>query len=150
VGTIVNKVSKGRYCENGVWYAEFSDIILEPTNRYNGDRRMYRLRQEFTFDLTYKGGWESITIPEGYETDLATLPRVLTFFLGRRDDYLEESIIHDWLCDHGQPRFFTNAKMRQVMYVIGRPRWKRWCIFYGLMAFGYGSLVMSFFSRSSK
>lgn len=142
-----NKTSEWQFCENGVWDASFSGIILTPTNKYNGRRRVYKLKQEFVFTLRYQGGVEKLRIPKDYETDLATLPVALQLILGNRDDYLEESIIHDWLCDNNQPRFFTNAKMRQVMYVLGRPRWKRWCIFYGLMIFGYKSLVMEFFSR---
>lgn len=133
--------------QNGVWEAKFSDIALTPTTKYNGSRRIYRLTKSFVFVLTYNGGHERIDIPVGYETDFATLPLPLQLVLGNRDDYLEESIIHDWLCDNRQPRFFTNAKMRQVMFVLNRPRWKRWAIFYGLMIFGYGSLVMNLFAK---
>lgn len=138
-----NKTSEWQFCENGVWDAAFSGIILEPTDKYNGRRRIYRLQQAFKFSLSFKGGSESINIPAGYETDLASLPVILQVILGNRDDcgILESSLIHDWLCDNNQPRFFTNAKMRQVQYVLGVPRWKRWAFFYGLMAFGYKSVI---------
>lgn len=134
---------------NGVWEAEFTDVILRPTEKRNGSRRVYELMSAFVFTLRYPGGTETIKIPPGYETDFATLPLPLQLVLGNRDDYLEESIIHDWLCDNKQPRFFTNAKMRQVMFVLKRPRWKRMAIFYGLMVFGYGSYLMSIFSRKA-
>jgi hypothetical protein len=139
-----------RRTANGVWEADFSDIVIRPTLKRNGSRRVYALVKSFSFKLTFPGGVESINIPAGYETDFATLPLPLQLVLGNRDDYLEESIIHDWLCDNNQPRFFTNAKMRQVMFVLKRPRWKRWAIFYGLMIFGYGSWLMSVFTRSGK
>lgn len=141
-------IQKAKTTRNGVWEASFSEIILEPTNRYNGSRRIYKLVEPFTFVLIFPGGQESITVPAGYWTDFATLPLPLQLVLGNRDDYLEESIIHDWLCDKRQPRFFTNAKMRQVMFVLNRPRWKRWAIFYGLMVFGYGSWIMELFTRN--
>lgn len=130
------------FVENGVCDAKFSPLVLKPTNDYNGRRRIYELDQDFTYLLTFPGGSDQVTVPAGYKTDLATLPVVLQVILGNRDDYAEEAIIHDWLCDHKMPRFYTNARMRSLMYVLGRPYWKQRAVFYGLMLFGYGSWIM--------
>jgi len=110
---------------------------LEPTDKRIGSRRVYRLTYSFFCTITYPGGHWRIKIPKGFETDFASFPLILQLLLGNRDEYLEESLIHDWLYREGIPPFYANAIMRVVMERLGRAWWKRWLVFYGLMAFGY-------------
>lgn len=125
-----------RYYNGGVFELHITTPQLEPTDRYNGSRRIYRLTERFCIRITYPGGSFNVTIPKGFETDFASFPLILQLILGNRDDYLEESILHDWLYREGIPVFFSNAAMRIVMTQLRRPAWKRWCVFYGLMFLG--------------
>lgn len=134
------------FTRNGSYHARFSTLLLEPTKKYNGRRRVYRLREPFNVDIFHACGDERIEIPKGYETDLASIPLLCQVFLGGRDDYTEEAIVHDFLCDKEMPRFFTNAKMRVLMSLLGRPKWKTLCVYYGLMIFGYGSPIFNLFT----
>jgi hypothetical protein len=133
--------------QNGKYWGAFSTLLLEPTKKRNGRRRVWRLRQEFEAVIHFSGGKMVIKVPEGYETDLASIPMFAQLIIGGRDDYAEESVIHDWLCDNLQPRFFTNATMRILMKLLNRPRWKIVAVFYALMFFGYGSKTFNMVTR---
>ena len=50
-------------------------------------------------DLKYK----DITVPKGYETNGADVPRIFwSFFPPYRSDYLPAVVVHDYLCDIGE------------------------------------------------
>ena len=110
---------------------------VSPTDKWIGRRRVYRLNRTFRLRIECAGVNWKIDVPEGFETDLASFPVVLQLLLGNRDDYLEESVVHDWLYKEGIPTFFANATMRVIMECLKRPWWKRWLVFYGLMFLGY-------------
>lgn len=133
--------------ENGSYHGHFSTLLLEPTKKKNGRRRVWRLRDDFDAEIHFVGGLLEIHIPAGFETDLASIPLGAQLFLGGRDDFAEEAVIHDWLCVHQQPRFFTNAVMRIVMKLMERPHWKILSVYYALMFFGYGSPIFNYFTR---
>lgn len=143
-----------RYFNGGVFELYITTPQLEPTDRWNGSRRIYRLTQSFSVCIVYLGGALELVVPRGFETDLASFPMLLQLVLGNRDDYLEESILHDWLYREGIPVFFANAMMRVVMTQLRRKAWKRWCVFYGLMFLGYRAplwqRLRSTFKRESK
>lgn len=137
----------GEFGKNEKFSFRTSRLVIEPTSKHNGRRRVYRLVKRFACDIYYRGGTDLVRVPEGYETDFATLPLICQLVLGNRDDYAEESVIHDWLCSNDLPRFYSNAKMRIIMTALGRPKWKILAVYYGLMIFGYKSFAMETFKR---
>jgi hypothetical protein len=42
---------------------------------------------------------EVITVPTGYITDLASIPRILWIFMPPEGRYIKAAVIHDYLCD---------------------------------------------------
>jgi hypothetical protein len=128
-----------------------SQLRLAVIDRYNGRRRMFRLTEPFIIMLrdpkVYVTPFYKLTIPAGYETDLASIPLFATVLVGDRACFAEESVVHDWLCDHGAERFHAHAIMRLIMKARRHPRWKRFVIFYALMLVGYGSTVFIFVTR---
>lgn len=133
------KINEFVYINGGPFELHYTIPSLSPTNKWNGPRRIHRLNKPFRIRLTYEGGYWKHDVPEGFETDLASFPLVLQLLLGNRDDYAEESLLHDSLYREGIPVFFANAMMRIIMERLGRPWWKRFLVFYGLMLFGYRS-----------
>ena len=73
-------------------------LWLEPV-----DARFWRL----VYPLVYRGArGDVITVPAGWFTDLATVPRAFTPYVPRYGDYTLAAIVHDYLCDKkkaGQP-----------------------------------------------
>lgn len=140
----------GGHRSNGSYHGHFSKLLLRPTSKKNGRRRIWVLERDFHVEVCFAGGSLVITVPHGFETDLASIPMVAQLFLGGRDDYAEEAVVHDFLCVEKMPRFFTNSTMRVLMKLLDRPHWKILCVFYALMVFGYGSPIFNFFNRSGK
>jgi hypothetical protein len=108
---------------------------------------------EFTQDLvciSLIGG--KITIPKGFITDGATIPRILWPILANTDpDILYASFIHDFLyAVHGKLPDRTLTKdqadniLREQMIVVGAPRWKADIVYRAVHIFGgfaYSKLV---------
>ena len=69
---------------------KYSDFKLQPL-------------KEHKFKLLAAVKYKDITIPAGFRTDGATIPRCLwCFYPPNRTDYLPAAIIHDYLCDLGE------------------------------------------------
>ena len=47
--------------------------------------------------LEYKGNRDRFEVPEGLETDFASVPRVFVWFLPRYGRYTKAAILHDYL-----------------------------------------------------
>ena len=41
---------------------------------------------------------ETIIVPEGFETDLASIPRPARLLIPKNDSHRAPAIVHDWLC----------------------------------------------------
>ena len=69
-----------------------SDLLLKP----NEDGKTWTLRQELIYetDIGYK-----ITVPAGFVTDLASIPRPLWVLWPPFGKYTRAAVIHDWLYD---------------------------------------------------
>jgi hypothetical protein len=48
-------------------------------------------------DLVYRGESETFTVPAGYVTDFATVPRIAAWLIPRFGAYTRAAILHDWL-----------------------------------------------------
>ncbi|MFE3546108.1 DUF1353 domain-containing protein [Nocardia sp. NPDC059177] len=58
------------------------------------DARFWRL----TEPLTYQGAVETFTVPAGFRTDFASVPRALVWLIPRYGAYTRAAILHDYLC----------------------------------------------------
>lgn len=84
------------------------------------------------------GRW--ITVPDGTQTDLASVPR-LALPLIDDDDLAPAAVIHDYLYRspwlHGRPtRKMADKIMRDLMTEDGVPGWKRRLVYWAVRAFG--------------
>lgn len=75
----------------------------------------------------------TIKVPRGFETDLASVPRVLWNVFPPWDTYGPAAVVHDWLY-WSQPvtRDEADAIFREAMSVLLVPRWKAWSIYLGV------------------
>ncbi|GAA0691028.1 hypothetical protein GCM10010193_51780 [Kitasatospora atroaurantiaca] len=76
--------------------------------------------------LTYQGNQETFTVPVGFETDLASVPRPLVWLLPRYGLYTKSAILHDYLCCTGVERSDADGLFRRSMYELGVPFTRRW------------------------
>lgn len=56
---------------------------------------------ELLSDLVWDDGSISITVPKGFKTDLASIPRLLTPLFPVHGLQTRAAVIHDWLYVHG-------------------------------------------------
>lgn len=83
---------------------------------------------------------ETIVVPKGFITDLASIPRPLWIWFPPHDEYAKAAIIHDYMYDNG---IGSKAEADYVFYealgVLGIPNWKRKIMYRMVKWFGKGN-----------
>lgn len=79
-----------------------------------------------------------ITVPAGFKTDLASIPKILWNILPPVGRYDAAAVVHDYLYQHnGVTRAEADAVLREAMEVLG-VRWsQRWAIYAGVRVGGW-------------
>ncbi|WP_027798222.1 DUF1353 domain-containing protein [Paraburkholderia dilworthii] len=81
---------------------------------------------------------KTLTVPMGFETDFASVPRTPVAFLLTADSAHEASALHDWLySEHAVPRDIADAVLREASLVTGVPPWRAALMYWGVRAFGW-------------
>lgn len=104
-------------------------------------RRRWRTTRAITYHVgQLSSGW-TITVPAGFETDGASVPRILwCLWPPFGGDYDEGAVLHDFLyrtqfmC---LARVIADAILIEAMQVCGTGAVTRWCIFLGVRAGGW-------------
>ena len=117
---------------------------LDITKIYGDDhgRQLWKLRSPLTFELELNGvGGISITVPSGYVTDFASVPRFLWPLFPPTGQWCEASVIHDYLCQLPMTsRFLADAIFREAMFQLEVPTWRRVAMYYAVRI--YASLFV--------
>jgi hypothetical protein len=75
----------------------------------------------------------TITVPAGFRTDLASVPRLPMVFLLAGDCAREAAVVHDYLyTSHIVDRAMADAVLREASAVTGVPAWRRWLMWLGV------------------
>ena len=94
---------------------------LKMTKMPLGEWRMWRLDEP----LSYQG----ITVPKGFTSDGASVPRPLWWFLPTWGRYSSAAIVHDYLCrETGKPRRIADSIFYDGMVECGVNVTVRWLI----------------------
>lgn len=94
---------------------------------------------QLLFDLIYQsdhlGGL--VTVPAGFVTDFASVPRIPVAYLLAGGEANEAAVVHDYLYhSHTVPRADADAVFREAMGVTGQPWWRRQLMWAGVRLFG--------------
>ncbi len=104
------------------------------------DRKRFQLIESFEYWRHTKDDNDIITIPAGYRTDFASVPRFFWRIIPPIGLYGKAAVIHDYLYDNYRARFaqypatsYFRKKMRkecdliflEAMEVLGVSKWKR-------------------------
>jgi hypothetical protein len=80
--------------------------------------------------VEYKGNQDTFTVPAGFNTDFASVPRVFVWFLPRYGRYTKAAILHDFLCDEARAgqveRYDADGIFRRVMRELDVAFLRRW------------------------
>lgn len=92
---------------------------------------LWQTTRPMTYEIGYKGSGLVIEVPAGFETDLASIPRVLWPLMPPHDPgYAAASVLHDHLLRIEQVHaVVADAILYEAMTVLGVARWRRLTIY---------------------
>ncbi|WP_079906817.1 DUF1353 domain-containing protein [Salmonella enterica] len=110
--------------------------ILEMLGHYN-----WRVYEPFEFYLSDDNS-DVISVPAGFITDLASVPRIFWTLLPPDGKYAKAAIIHDWMYDNAlRTKKEADKIFLDGMTVLGVPKWKRMVMYWAVRVFGRGSYI---------
>ncbi len=78
-----------------------------------------------------------ISVPAGFVTDFASVPRVPIAFWLTGDTAHPAAVVHDYLYVTGDlPRPVADAVLKEASAVAGVPAWRRWMMWSAVRLFG--------------
>lgn len=78
-----------------------------------------------------------ITVPAGFVTDFASVPRLPVAYLLAGGEANEAAVVHDYLYhSHDVPRPTADAVFEEAMATTGQPWWRRKLMWAGVRLFG--------------
>jgi hypothetical protein len=93
------------------------------------DGRYWRL----TEPLTYRGARDTWTVPAGFRTDLASVPRLLTPLVPTSGEHNRAAVLHDYLCRQPQVSYRdADEVLRIVATQLGVARTRVWLLYAGV------------------
>ena len=107
------------------------DLDLKPLS----DGRNWKLAHDFGFWSKRTG---IITVPAGFKTDLASVPRIFWSLIPPFGRYDDAAVIHDWIYrTHIHTRATADATLLLGMKIKRVPFIERWTIYLAVRAFGW-------------
>lgn len=107
---------------------KFSAAILEWMGSYR-----WRLHEPMTAELA----GETVTVPEGFVTNMASIPRIFWNILPPTGKYAKAAILHDWLyTDRKKPRAECDRILLDGMKSLDVEAWKRYLMYGAVRLFG--------------
>ena len=98
-------------------------------------RQIWMVMAPFTYQSDVLG--REITVPDGFLTDLASIPRVPFFY--RELEQLADlpGVVHDYIYSCGcASRDQADLLLKEACLLIGLSAWKAWAIYYGVRVGG--------------
>lgn len=85
--------------------------------------------------LHYQGDTQNFTIPAGFKTDFASVPRIFTWLIPRYGAYTKSAILHDYLGSSGLISHADNDGIfRRTMRELGVSLLRRWMMWAAVRA----------------
>lgn len=85
--------------------SSFTDpLVLVALASERGGRGEFELFLPFSYDVGFLGSGETITVPAGFNTDLASIPWFARPFVPIAGRMAKPALLHDFLLETGDPR----------------------------------------------
>ncbi len=87
-----------------------------------------------SYEIGCKGSGLTITVPDGFETDLASIPRLLWPIFAPHDPrYAAAAVVHDYLYRwDGFTKVAADAVFYEAMRVLNVPRWRALIMYFAV------------------
>jgi|TARA_B110000263_G_scaffold204083_1_gene184277 hypothetical protein len=98
------------------------------------------VRAPYSYEIGELGSGDLITVEQGFQTDFASVPRLLSPIVARWGQHGKAAVVHDYLyLDQGRYKKQSDEIFREAMGVLGVARWKKFLIYRAVKWFGGGS-----------
>ena len=116
-----------------------SELDVRITQKKRDGRALAQLLTAFTYEVGDLGSGDTITVPAGYVTDFASVPRALWTIEPPLGDAGKAAVLHDWLYETGErSRAEADRIFLEAMEVLEVEWWKRSLIYRAVRTFGSG------------
>jgi len=113
--------------------SSFTEILIASPLK---DGEQWVIRKEFSYYVDKEGG-DVITVPAGFISDYASIPRFLWPFAPRWGKYGKAAVVHDYLYDtHEKTRKEADGIFYDAMVILGTPPWKAKTMYRSVRMFG--------------
>lgn len=114
------------------------DLMVDPQGiplKNRGGEQLYQLNTPLIYQSDVAG--ITITVPAGFVTDLASIPRLPFIYLLLAKVADLPGVVHDWAYSTGKlPREMADRVLREACLLIGVPAWKATAIYWGVRVGG--------------
>lgn len=102
-----------------------------------GDGRTFTVTEAFEFWSTVADDC-TFTVPAGFETDFASVPRLLWWLYSPHGQYGKAAVVHDYCYRSGcVPRSMADRVFLEGMKVLGVWFGRRWVMYLAVRCFGW-------------
>jgi len=111
-----------------------SELLVSPL----ADGKTWVLMRDFGYDVGSEGSVDRINVSIGFETDFASIPRLLWTVLPKWGKYGNAAVIHDWLYwRQERSRKAADGILLEAMVVLRVAAVTRASIYWGVRLFGW-------------
>jgi hypothetical protein len=116
-----------------------SPLVFEPVDGCTrGGRALVRLTAPFSYDVGFKGSSLTLTVPAGFVTDFASVPRALTGWFPPSGPWAKAAVVHDYLYASGLiSRAISDLIFLEAMEVLEVPCWRRAAMYAAVRLLGW-------------
>jgi len=106
-------------------------LILDPVPLREGGGKWWYLEKPFEMVLLINGVLTTITVPQGFKTDFASIPRFAWSIVGHPcGEYKDSAVVHDFLYgDKRYPRTVNDQIFNLGNTVLKIAQWKRFILY---------------------
>jgi len=113
-------------------------LRLEHVKTVPGERQLFKVLDPFVYEIGRKGSGYYVTVPAGFVTDFASVPRVLWSLFPPIGEYGKAAVVHDWLYHYssGFSKCVADAVFYEAMKALGVSWPRRTAIYLAVVLFG--------------
>lgn len=103
-------------------------------------QRRWEVYEKFEYHVGQLGSGIVIRVSKGFETDLASIPRLFWIILPPHGYYGKAAVIHDYCYVHAiESKKWADDVFLEAMEVLEIPKWKRVIMYLAVRLFGRGN-----------
>lgn len=118
---------------------KINPLRLEVLDKTSHGRQIFKTIDSFSYENSSKGITLKITVPVGFETDFASIPRIFWIFLPPTGEHGKAAVIHDFMYKtiDSPSRVICDAVFLEMMTYLKTPWYRKWPIYLAVRMFGW-------------